>query len=205
MTDLNQSNVQDERSQEDALADLKIADLRRVAKLLRINAQRDWVTEDFVRAIKDKQDQHTAPSLVFDNALAPKPGYARIVIHRDMTPGHKNTPVHAGVNGWIFQIPRGIEVDVPKEIVEALQNARSIVTSQDKDETTGRTETKDSMVQSYPFQVLAISPGKATNPVDNRAASAARRQAFCDKFGRYPTSGELQEAMKHQIARQLND
>jgi hypothetical protein len=196
-----QSNVQDERSQLDAIDDLKIADLRKVAKLLGISAQRDWTAEDFVRAIKTKQSG-SVPSLVFDNSLAPKPGYARIIVHRDMTPGHKNTPIHVGVNGLLYSIPRGIEVDIPEPHVKALYNAKSLVTNQTS-EVEGRTEYKDSMVQSYPFQVLAVTPGRFSNPGDGRAVSYARKKAFNQKYGRWPTKGELEEAMKLSIAKDL--
>lgn len=198
MTNLNeQSNAQEERSQLDAIDDLKIADLRKVAKMLGITAQRDWTAEDFVRAIKTRQEG-SAVGLVFDNSLAPKPGYARIIIHRDMTPGHKNNPIHVGVNGLLFSIPRGVEVDIPEPHLKALQNARSLVTTQTDDNTS-----KDSMVQSYPFQVLAITPGKFVNPSDGRAASYERRLAFNKRFGRWPTKGELEEAMKQRIAQEL--
>lgn len=201
MTNLTQSDAQDERNQEDALDGLKIADLRRVAKILGISAQRDWATEDFVNAIKAKQEQAATPSLVFDGALAPKPGYARILVHRDMSPGHKNTPIHAAFNGWIFAIPRGIEVDVPKEIIEVLSNAKALVTRQEYDDQGRTSVVREDLVQSYPFQVLAISPGQARNPHDNRGATAIKRQEFCDKFGRYPTGGEFAEYLKTQMAK----
>lgn len=198
MTNLSdQGNVQDERSQLDAIDDLKIADLRKVAKLLGITAQRDWTAEDFVRTIKAKQE-NSVVGLVFDNSLAPKPGYSRIILHRDMTPGHKNGPVHVGVNGLLYSVPRGIEVDVPEPHVKALYNARSLVTNQTSDN-----EYRDSMVQSYPFQVLATTPGKFVNPGDGRAASYERRLAFNRKYGRWPTKGELEEAMRQSIARDL--
>jgi hypothetical protein len=203
MTNLNQSDVQDERNQDDALDDLKIADLRRVAKILGIRAQRDWTTEDFVVAIKEKQDQSASPQLVYDGTLAPKPGFARVLVHRDMTPGHKNSAIHAAVNGWIFAIPRGIEVDVPKEIVEVLKNARSFVTRAEVDETGRNQSVKEDLVQSYPFQVIAISPGTAKNPHDNRAVTANQRQEFCDKFGRYPTQGELVKYLEQKMVKSL--
>lgn len=200
MTNLN--DAQDARSQIDAVDDLDMASLRKVTKLLGISAQRDWSKEDFIAAIKAKQENVNAPSLVFDNSLAPKPGYARIIIHRDNSPGHKNPPIHAGINGRIFSIPRGVEVDIPEPLVGVLSNARSLVLRQ-TDDNEGRTTYKDSMTQSYPFQVLAVTPGKFENNVDGRAANFERRKAFNTKFGRWPTKGELEEAMRHRIANEM--
>ena len=192
-----QSDVQDGRSQLDAINDMKIADLRKVAKLLGITAQRDWTAEDFVRAIKAKQEGN-APALVFDNSLAPKPGFARIIIHRDMTPGHKNSPLHVGVNGLLYSVPRGVEVDIPIPHVGALKNAYSKQIVQTSDN-----EYKEQDLQSYPFQVLAITPGKFNNPGDSRATNEARKQAFVKEFGRYPTKGELEEAIRQRIIKQM--
>lgn len=196
MTDLNeQSDVQDERSQIDAVDELDMANLRKVAKVLGISAQRDWSKEDFVRAIKVKQtSSETAVGLVFDNSLAPKPGYSRIILHRDMTPGHKNSPVPAGINGRIFMLPRGVEIDIPTPLVEVLANARTTIMDE-----TG----KESVTQSYPFQILAATPGKFHNQFDGRAPGYERRYAFFQKFGRWPTDGELKEAMRQRIAQVL--
>lgn len=199
-------NAQDEQSQDtNMLAALDMASLRRAAKLLGISAQRDWGKEDFVRAIQDKQNQ-TEAEFVFENANAPKPGYARIIIHRDPTPGHKNTPIHTSVNGRIFQVPRGLEVDVPLPIVEALKNAVTIVTRRKTDDDNGKPGAfVDEPQMSYPFQVLQVTPGEYTNPNDGRAASYERRKAFHDKFGRWPTAGELAEAMKIKMQKDLAD
>lgn len=206
MTELEQSDAQEERSQIDAVANLDIGMLRRAAKQLGITAQRDWTKEDFVTAIKQKQESNLA-SIVFDGSTAPKPGHARIIIHRDPTPGHKNTPIHVGVNGRLLQVPRGLEVDVPIPYVEALKNAKTTIVAQ----TSGATQDnpsgsyKDEDRSSYPFQVLAMTPGNSfINQSDGRAASYERRYAFYKKIGRWPTEGELKEAMKNKIAKDLD-
>lgn len=204
MTD--EQNTQDERAQIEAVAALDIQSLRKAAKLLGINANRDWTKEDFVAAIQAKQEENIQ-QLVFDSSTAPKPGFARILIHRDPSPGHKNTPIHAGVNGWIFQIPRGHEVDIPIPLVEVLKNARSIQVRQREApnaQNPGGTYTDEEQT-NYPFQVLQITPGEFKNVNDGRAAAYERRYAFYKKFDRWPTHGELAEAMRQKIAREMGE
>lgn len=204
MTD-NQTAQEAQDQDTNMLAALDMASLRKAAKLLGIAAQRDWGKEDFVRAIQDKQNQ-TDAEYVFDNSNAPKPGYARILIHRDPTPGHKNTPIHTSVNGRIFQVPRGLECDVPLPIVEALKNAITLVTrrktSDDGDKPGAFV---DEPQLSYPFQVVSVTPGEYKNSNDGRAASYERRKAFHDRFGRWPTAAELAEAMKIKMQKDLAD
>ena len=191
---IDNSDAQDERSQLDVLNDLDIAMLRKAAKVLNIQAQRDWDKGDFVAAIKAKQEQKTAPDVVFDNALGPKPGHARIVLHRDPTPGHKNSPVQCGVNGRLLHIPRGIEVDIPIPHMRALENAKSTQVRQQQGSTRENPSGiyKDEEHMSYPFQLISITPGgKFDNSTDSRTTQAIAAQKFADVFGRYPTGGEL--------------
>lgn len=203
---IENSTAQDERSQLDAVEALDISQLRKAAKLLNIGAHRDWGKEDYIAAIQAKQSQKTAAAIVFDNNTGPRPGHARIVLHRDPTPGHANSPVQVGVNGRLLSIPRGVEVDIPLPFVEALNNARSTITRQQqgvsRDNPGGLY--KDEEIVSYPFQVVSITPGgDFNNPNDSRSVEARRRQAFADKFGRYPTSGELNEYLSAQIRKEM--
>lgn len=205
MTDQDQT-AQEERAQVDAVAALNIGSLRKAAKLLGITAQRDWSKEDFVAAIQAKQEENTH-QLVFDSSTAPRPGFARVLIHRDPTPGHRNTPIHVGVNGWIFQIPRGIEVDVPIPIVEVLKNARSIQVRQ-REAANAQNPSgtyQDEEQTNYPFQLLQMTPGEFKNSNDGRGARYERKYAFFKKFERWPTDGELNEAMKQQIIKEMKE
>lgn len=200
MNDL--TNAQDERS-EDALDTLKISDLRKFAKILGITAQRDWTMEDFLLAIKQRQEQSGVSLALGENA--PKPGYARVLIHRDPTPGHKNTPVHLGLNGTLIAVPRGVEVVIPADFIEVLQNAITTKKEQTR-QASGENPAgvfEDVQSVSYPFTVVAHTPGKWHNPHDGRAANYARREEFWKKFGRWPTHGELNEAMKQKIVKEL--
>lgn len=186
-------------NQNEILEDLSIASLRSAAKALGITADRKWEKEDFVRAIKAKRQGDDVTKIVFDNSGAPAPGYARILVHRDPTPGHKNSPIHVGFNGQLYQIPRNIEVDVPKEFVESLANARTVQIRQEQDATRKNPGGvyKDEEQLSYPFQVLAITPGQWKNPHDSRAKSYAIRKQFNEEFGSWPTDGELKEYKKN--------
>lgn len=207
MTDLNeQSNAQDERSQHDAIEALDIAELRKFGKMLGIPSQRDWRKEDFVAAIKAKQASNSVADFVFDTSQAPLPGHTRVIIHRDPTPNHKNTPIHVGVNGRLIQVPRGIEVDLPTPFIEVLKNAVTTIVKQASDATRDNPGGvySDENQLSYPFQVLAVTPGDFLNSNDNRAASYERRKRFFDVIGRWPTDGELKEAMKTKIAKDLD-
>lgn len=196
MTDVNENDS----SQIETVESLDIASLRRFAKLMGVQAERGWSKEDFVNAIKSKQAS-TNTMLVLDNSKAPKPGYARIIIHRDPSPGTKNLPVHTAINGRIFAIPRGLEIDVPEPIVEVLANARTIDTSQQAEASARNPggEFKDIERLSYPFQVLAITPGKFDNQADGRSVNYALRKEFHTKHGTWPTHAELTEFRKAKI------
>ena len=200
MTD--QIDAQDER-EEDALGELKISDLRKFAKIMGITSQSGWKTEDYLLAIKQRQEASGVNLALGENA--PKPGYSRILVHRDPTPGHKNTPIHVGVNGQLLQVPRGVEVEVPTIFVEALNNAmttkKELVKDASRDNPAGVFEDVKSV--SYPFTVIATTPGKYVNPHDGRAANYARREEFWKRFGRWPTAAELIEAMKQKIIKEL--
>lgn len=69
---------------------------------------------------------------------------------QDKPGGHE--PVPTAVNGKRFDVPRGKEVWVYEEYVEALRNAQEWHFDNRPDD---RGLTKPRVVQSYPFQVLA--------------------------------------------------
>lgn len=199
--EIETSDAQEERSQLDTLESLDIASLRKYVKLMRITAQRDWQREDYVEAIKAKQTAQNV-SLVFDSENRPAPGYARVLIHRDPSPGAKNSPIQLGVNGRFVHVPRGHEVDVPIPFVEVLKNSvgERPELVEESTSTNPAGTYRWEKVTSYPFQVIAITPGgKFVSDLDNRAINYARKKEFHDKFGRFPTEGELKEAMRANI------
>lgn len=60
-------------------------------------------------------------------------------------------PAFVGVQGVGYAIPRGINVDVPKAVVEVLKNAVQEIITQDPD--TGEMHSEE--VLTYPFQIVS--------------------------------------------------
>lgn len=196
------------KEQLDAIEGLDIASLRKFASIMKIRSSRDWSKEDYVAAIKAKQEASSLTSFVFDATKAPAPGYTRVKIHRDPSPNHKNSPVHVGVNGYLVGIPRGIEVDIQTPLVESLANAVQIdvAMAQEANRENPGGVYKDELRMSYPFQVLASTPGGAfENPNDSRAQSYKARYKFFKEFGAWPTEGELKELKKSEINRRITE
>lgn len=200
MTDINET-ANTEQAQSDAIDGLDIATLRRFASIMKIRASRDWSKEDYVAAIKAKQESSAATTFVFDSSSAPAPGKARVIIHRDPNPQAKNSPVHLGVNGYIIAVPRGIEVDIPHPFVEALKNAKTteVVQAGESSRENPGGIYKDEQRDSYPYQVIAFTPGEFVNPHDARAAKYTAKKKFFDQFGSWPTDAELKEVQKRLI------
>lgn len=180
----------------EAIATVDFNDLKKFAKILNIKASRDWGKEDYIAAILAVQKSNSIQVVVDENA--PAPGYSRIVLHRDPTPKAKNTPVHLGVNGRLVQVPRGIPVDIPTEMVEILENARS-KTLTEVDGANGRPTFVETETISYPYQLIATTPGKSHNRYDNRAEAFKIKQKCRDAIKKWPTDGELKEWLKAQM------
>lgn len=195
------------KEQTDAVDGLDIASLRKFASIMKIRASRDWTKEDYVAAIKAKQESNTLTTFVFDPTKAPAPGYTRVKIHRDPSPNHKNSSVHVGVNGYIMGVPRGVEVDIPTPHIEALANAVQIdvAMAQEANRENPGGVYKDELRLSYPFQVLATTPGEFINTHDSRAQHYKARLKFFKEFGAWPTEGELKELKKAEINRRITE
>ena len=204
MTEINdgvdESREDEYVSQTEALNKLDINALRAFAKLQNIKASRDWTKEDFVTALQAKAGQSTV-GMVFDSGTGPKPGYSRILLHRDTSAGHKNSSVHVGVNGTIFAIPRGVEVDVPTYVVGALNDAEGLVTTH-IEESTGPGRYVETMQKSYPFQIVATNPGKVVNRNDTRARNYDLRVACKNAIKKWPTHAEFLEWQKYEMRKQ---
>lgn len=215
-------------AESNALNDASIGDLRALAKSYGIKADRKWARVDFVKAILSKQEDGAVPTLASDDvdqeeidrlisnyslpqnrtntaaALGPpKPGYARVILHKDPTPNHANSPVHVGLNGRLMNVPRGVAVDLPIEYLGVLRDAvhhvRKQIQEPDGQNPDGKYNEEE--ILSYPYQIVAITPGgKFVNKEDQRSASATRRKAFHNVLGRWPTDGELHEWEKTNAA-----
>lgn len=212
--------------QDDLLKDATIGDLRALAKSYGIKAQRDWTKPDFIKAIAVRQSEGATPDLHTDDGEAdrliasyslaqdkseasaakgmPKPGFARIIVHKDPTPGHSNSAVQVGLNGRFFNIPRGSAVDIPIPYLGVLRDAVHKQRRQIKEPNADNLEgiVTEEEILSYPFQIVSLTPGgKFVNVEDQRSVSAARRSAFHKQLGRWPTDGELGEWEKAQAMR----
>lgn len=213
---------------ESTLEDARIGELRALAKSYGIKAERTWKGEDFITAIKAKQEQGATPSLEADNddgeadrliasyslatdrseaaaaKGAPKPGHARIVLHKDPTPGHSNSHVPVGLNGRTLLVPRGTPVDVPIPFLGVLRDAVQLTRRQvsEPDGTHLQGVVAEEELLSFPFQIISLTPGGSfTNTHDQRSQGAKRRKAFHSDLGRWPTDGELVEWEKANAAR----
>ena len=213
----NNTSGQDARAQ---LKQATIGELRALAKFHGVKSEKTWKAEDYIKSIaavlsdgslsfnvqaNDEDDWQEELPEVADYSTAPKPigakddkpapGFARLVIHKDPTPGHVNSPVQVGLNGRMFHVPRGKEVDIPYPYIGVLKDAVNNIIRQ-KSEPTAQNpagEMVEEAMLTYPFQVLAVTPGgKFNNAMDQRGQVAIRKQAFADANSKYPaTTAEL--------------
>lgn len=180
------------------LDSMPIQQLRRFAALHRITAPRDATQKELVALIKDKQKGRDF-AVVADKDTRPKPGWARIEIHRDATPGAGNRPVYVGINGYRITIPRGVPVDVPIKIIGVLNDAKSLQLVENYDEPLNSPKRYSrQMVLSYPYQVHDSVPGPDPRPGYelSKQAHYGPRVQFLNLFGRWPSKAELLEAKK---------
>ena len=209
----NNTSGQDARAQ---LKQATIGELRALAKFHGVKSEKTWKAEDYIKSIaavlsdgslsfnvsaNDEDDWVEDLPEIADYSLAPKPagvkedkpapGFARIVIHKDPTPGHVNSPVQVGLNGRMFHVPRGKEVDIPYLYIGVLKDAVNTIIRQKSEPTAANPacEMVEEAMLTYPFQVVAVTPGgKFTNVMDQRGQVAVRKQAFADANQKYPAS-----------------
>lgn len=182
----------------DVPKDLSRNEYMKMCAAARIPVTPTMTKDDLISALegKVKHEQIALPAV----SNAPAPGRTRIKIFRDPSPGASNFPVYASVNGFRVNIPRGIEVDVPHKIVEVLNNATQLVLKENIQEplNSPKRHTWEES-QSYPFQILASTPGNDPKPgaEKERAAKTRLRELHVKKFGSWPTDEELKNAIKN--------
>lgn len=168
----------------DVLDGATIGDLRSLAKSYGIKAERSWDRARFVEEIVKAQAAGVAPDFTSvddeDNEAerliaeystrtasngavptgAPKPGFARVIVHRDPTPEHSNSPIPVGLNGRMFMVPRGVPVDLPIPYLGVLKDASQHVVRQSKEPTPSNPEgvVVEEDILSYPFQIISLTP-----------------------------------------------
>jgi hypothetical protein len=146
--------------------ELDIRDLRKLATSYGIRAQRTWVREDFITAINNRRNSNESlVDVVYDDSRNPAPGHARITIQ---SPEMGSTlPIPVAVNNYVCRIPRDVTVDIPIEVMEALNNSKTPVRVKDPKggvDQQGNPKLVWRDVLSYPFQVHAMTPGTARYP-----------------------------------------
>lgn len=175
-----------------------IAKLRKFASMNRVVIARDMSKEEIIQAIKDKNKDRDIV-LLAETGSMPLPGFARIILHRDPTPGAGNRPVYVHVNGYKCTIPRGVEVDVPMKVVSVLNDAKEMRKEEDPSQPyNSPSRWRNTAVHSYPFQTISMTPGPDPRPglEKGKQAKYGPRVAFRDTFGRWPKRAELLEAIK---------
>lgn len=105
---------------------------------------------DEIEVEDDETETQPAKPLTPADVIASGRKRVRIVIQmQEGVPGGSEA-VPIGVNGTVARVMRGVEVDVPAEYVEVLDNARKTVYGRDQD---GRL-TSPTQVHLYPFSIL---------------------------------------------------
>lgn len=179
--------------------DMTIQQARKYASIYRISLPKDASKEDIIKMIKAKRQARDMALIVDDNSTGPKPGWARITIHRDPMPGATNNPVYIGANGYNVTVPRGVECDVPIKVVGVLNDSVEERLVQNPNAgPNGADAWEYKKVMCYPFQVIAMNPGPDPRPGFERGKEAAMRprMKFRELFGRWPSHAELLEAKK---------
>lgn len=180
----------------DRLDGMSIAQLRSYAKLINVPLTREHTTEDIKRDIRAKQKKHNIVNEA-DVNKGPAPGRWRIILHKNTEFGAKagSRPVTIRVNGYVCTIPRNIPVDVPEKVVRVLENSVHYVAVEQPD---GRSWGFESQL-SYPFQVIAMTPGPDPSPgyEVSKARYYMMREAFRNEFGYFPKNrAQLENAIK---------
>lgn len=185
------------------LEEMDIAKLRAYAKTMRIALAKTDTKPDIIKAIQSKLSGKSLAEIA-DHTTKLRPGTARIRLLEDPKPGSSNYPAFVSVNGYSVTIPRGVDVIVPLNIVEILNNAvvnqrRQTMVSGPN----GREEFRETTVKvpSYPFQILDIQHGESPkSPLEKQKEKMmGPRRQFRDKFLYWPTRAELARAIEQGL------
>lgn len=189
--------------------DMDIGKLRQYASHLRVPLAKTATKSDIIEAIERKLNGRIMPEIAGAND-SPPPGYAKIRVLEDPTPGAANIPVYLNANGYVATLPRGVDIIVPQRVVRTLNDAvvrrrkQSIVI----DPQTGRETFKETTVNtpSYPFQVIDMTPGPEVLTAHelNKKKMQGPRRRYRNLFGHYPKPGELKRAIEQGLI-SLND
>jgi hypothetical protein len=185
--------------------EMDIGQLRAYASHLRLPLAKTAKKVEIIDALKRKLDGRVIPEMVTATSQV-KPGYAKIRLLEDPTPGAGNMPVYVNANGYVATIPRGVEVIVPMRVVRTLNDATVLKRKQAiVADANGRESFKETTVQapSYPFQILEMVPGPEvlTAHEKNKQKIQGPRMQYRDKFGHWPRPGDLRRAIEKGLVK----
>lgn len=104
------------------------------------------------QSISDDQSHRVSNKVLTDVEITKAKQKVKLIIHESAEANAIN-PVFVGVNGYPYVINRGVEVEVPKGVAEALNNARMTVYDRKKDEN-GNEYLSPREALSYPFSIV---------------------------------------------------
>ena len=179
---------------------MTIQQLRQYASHAGVAVPKTANTEDMRKLLNAKLQGKSMPELSTDESVV-RPGYSKIIVQEDSTPGAANLPVFVQINGYQATLPRGKEIIVPNRIVRVLQDAKvkrrkqAWVPGPD-----GREQLRETTVTvpSYPFSVIEMVPGPdALTALEiAKARVLAPRKRYQQMFGHWPKRGELKRAIE---------
>lgn len=180
------------------LDSMQIGPLRKYAALYKVPLEKTMTRDEILAAIKHKM-RKTELAVIAEKGTRPRPGFARVELHKDPSHLAANLPVYFQRQGGTFTIPRGVEVDIPLNLVEVIRNTKSRRPVQKTHEHTGQTYFAHEDVPTYSFSLVDANYDAVSPVTDFEKAKRARqgpRKAFNTLFGRWPKGNELMEAVK---------
>jgi hypothetical protein len=183
---------------------LPIAELRRLASVHKIEYQKDWTKEQYVKAIQTRHRRFSVAKVVDDDKSEIPPGYVRIKL--PLTPSGSDSPLSVQVNNFKTMIPRNILVDVPREIRDTIRGSTESVTRQRVDRE-GNKVLETIEVPCYPFEQHGESAGEsgAIRPMGDMK-NQSLREMWRDRYGKWPkNSDEAWKTFKMSYVNKAND
>lgn len=197
------------------LESMTMSQLRHAAHAVyRVRIERNWSKSQIIDAIMraaERRESMIGVSPVPDTNDVIPPGKARIMILPDESKRNPREPVYVNINSHSFLIPRGVQVDVPVEVVEVLRNAvvrgvdgvRPVDASYynnsgDFADREAFSNTGDHDVYSYPFQLFGMNPlpGDESLLKERIPKEEVYRYKYAVLYNTWPTDEELREFMK---------
>lgn len=175
--------------------EMTLGQLKEVAKHMRVAVNKDATPEEIIEALNKRQRNKVVADIA-EKGTALKPGYARILIAETLS-SNRQVPVYVFDNGLDLTIPRGIEVDVPRRIVDLLRNAK-VKRRKQVDGPDGRPVTTFMMVPQYPFELIDVAPGPEVKTKRELAAEKliGPRRRYREAFGRWPRPRDMTRAIE---------